>query len=767
MEAMKIATDKFDSILARSYLKAEYGEEQVVDKILRHLIHDELNEQEHRFIEENHLYEWLFPYFYTQEERQVLEQFAQLVDERKTVIYGAGAVARLLLNCGFYGKIEGVMAAGQAGTLFCGKPFMSENQVLQAGVSQIVVAARVTNYQIITERISDFCEKNGILLRGLNGRNLIQWYAGKTVKFNPKDRMYFGMNAERLREEINRHDVISFDVFDTLVMRKVLRPADIFYLVGQQAKGLDISASSFADRRIYAEHHNVYEGNIFGIYRMLQDILQLTDQQRDRLLELEIEMERQLLILREEIADIFRYAVSQGKTVYLISDMYLPEPVLGKLLSGLGIIGYEKLMVSCDFHCGKAFGLAHIYSKMVMGRKCLHIGDNENADGTAFVKEGIDSFIIRSAFSLSKMSNLRNLTEYAYSKDEQNALGLLFSKILNSPFALNKGKGMIQVRTYKEWGYQFLGMYVVAYFDWLCREIKKNKLAGMLFPTRDGYLFYKLYCWYRKNVDGSLPEAVYFKTSRKICYVASLTTEENIDFFLGYDDVYSPEELLMKRFLLEKEEIGLFREGMDRREYIMMHKEIIFRRSAVIREKYLLYMRGLGLREGAEYGLFDSYCRGTVQYLLEQFTPYTLCGLYLGKIHNTRKLGKIKSFYRDRGNYLRLDDVNEKRTLMEYCFSSPETNIIGMDLDGNFIYAKEYRTKRDIEHMLEIQKGAEDFFMEYHGSFQAEEDGFSSDLPNAVINAMDQAELVEKCSDMGDIRSIDDMTNIGYAVWEC
>lgn len=766
MEARAEARNKFADMISQSHWKERCETVQNLDAFIMHLIHDEQEEQERRFAEEHHLAEWLFPHYYTDEEGEILKQFAQMASERRTAVYGTGAVARLLLNCGFYGQVAGVMAAGRAEKNFCGKSLMDESQVLEARVSQIIVAAKTINYPVITGRISGFCEKNGILLRGLNGRNLVKWFDSNTIKNSKKDRRYLELHSEILKKEICRHDVISFDVFDTLVMRKVLKPSDIFYLVGQQAEGLGLTPESFAERRQYAEHHNIYEKNIFGIYHMLQDLLVLTDRQRDHLMELEIGIEEQLLVPRQEIMEIFQVAISHKKPVYLISDMYLPESVLEKLLFKLGIKGYEKLLVSCDYHCGKTSGLAQIYKQTVIGKSCLHIGDNEIADGDAFAKEGIDTFIIHSALRLSQLTSFQSLQEYAYTKDEQNALGLLYAKFLNSPFALNQGRGLVQTGTYREWGYLFLGVYITAYFDWLCREIRKNKIEKMLFSTRDGYIFYRIYCWYRENVDGSLPEAVYFKTSRKICYIASLAEEENIDFFLGYDDVYCPEELLNKRFLLEKEEISPCPDGMGRREYVMMHKEIIYRKAETVRKQYLAYMEGLGLHEGAEYGFFDSYCRGTVQFLLEQFVPFKLCGLYLGKIYQTRKLNKVLSFYKDRGNYLRMDDVNEKRTLLEYCLSSPETNIIGMDAEGNFRYAKEYRAPRDIEHMMEIQRGAEDFFVEYYSAFHTGGDGFGTDLPNAVIHLTDQVELTGECSDMGKIRSIDDMTDRGYAVLE-
>ena len=764
MKTHKQVLDEFYNIAKLTYFTGQSTSEITLEEFIVYLMHSPLNEREHNLVEYHRLYDWLFPYYYTEEEQQILTLFSQMASERKTAIYGTGAIACLLLNCGCYEQIAGIMALRQPGTMFCGKEILGEVQLIQDGITQIVVAAKVRNYQVITERIADFCQDNGILLKGANGRNLIQWYGVKNMRVNRVDRNYFALESQKLRKEIDNHDAISFDVFDTLVMRKVLQPTDVFYIVGQKAKKIGILPTEFAEKRKQADWYNRYEKNIFGIYHTLQDMLMLTDADRDALMDLEIETERNMLVCRQEVVKCFQYALLQGKRVFLISDMYLPEIVMGSLLAELGIKGYEKLLVSCDYHSSKTTGLFHIYRDMVSGERCLHIGDNELADGAAFEKEGIDVFLIRSAFSLLQISNLKALMGFAYSMKEQNALGLLLSDVFNDPFAFHVGQGVMQVGTYREWGYRFLGMYVTAYFDWLVRQLKESRIHKMLFSTRDGYLFYHLYNWYRENIDGELPEAVYFKTSRKICYLASLLDEEHIDFYLKYDDVYEPQELLEKRFLINIADTVPC-DGMDRREYIMLHKDKIYKKATMIRKQYLSYMRENGLREGMEYGFFDSYCRGTVQYLLEQFVPFDLHGLYLGKIHNTLKLKKVQSFYEDKGDYLRLDDINEKRTLMEYCFSSPEANIIGMADDGKFLYANEYRTDRDIRHMLDIQEGGRNFFITYYSSFPSGEEAFGGSLPNAVINTMDLVDLTGECHDIGRIRSVDDMVNKGYAVW--
>lgn len=756
--------NKFLDIIGQTDFKGKgYSAKTIVD-FIKHLIRDELNEQERDLIEKNRLYDWLFQDYYTEEEAQILELFSQMISERKTAIYGTGAIARFLLNCGFYDQIAGVMDQKKTGTLFCDKVLMSEEQIVDAGITQIVVAAKVKNYQSVTERIGDFCEKNGILLRGLNGRNLLKWCGTSIVKNSRMDRKYLTLDIEALKTEIDRHDIISFDVFDTLIMRKVLRPTDLFYIVGQKAKINGISPNVYAEKRDYADKHNMYEKNIYGIYHTLQDMLTLTDVERDRLLELEIETEVQMAVCRREVMEVFRYALSCSKRVFLISDMHLTESMIRKILDTVGIEGYEKLLVSCEYHCGKTSGLFRIYKEIIHEEKCLHIGDNAISDGAASA-EGIDVFLIRSALMMLKASNLNSLTEYTCSMKEKNALGLLLSEVFNNPFALHAGQGIMRIGTYKEWGYCFLGIYVVAYMDWLIRQLKGSCIDKMLFSTRDGYLFYGLYQWYREYVDNDIPEAVYFKVSRKLCYLASMTNEENIDFYLNYDNVYAPDELLEKRFLFKREDILPY-SGEDRREYIMKHKEKIFRKAAIIREKYFSYMSDIGLQRGREYGFFDSYCRGTVQYLMEQFVPFEIHGLYQGKIHNTRRVNKVRSFYEDKGEYLRLDDINVKRTLMEYCFSSPEPSIIGMDIDGKFIYAAEYRTEKDIKHMIDIQEGIKKFFVQYHSSFSMSEDIFDGRLPNAVINTMDFADLIGECTDMYEIRSIDDMVNKGYAVWD-
>ena len=57
------------------------------------------------------------------------------------------------------------------------------------------------------------------------------------------------MFKEELKKMLDNNDVISFDIFDTLLLRNVFQPADIFRVVGRYAiekYGID----DFYDNRI-------------------------------------------------------------------------------------------------------------------------------------------------------------------------------------------------------------------------------------------------------------------------------------------------------------------------------------------------------------------------------------------------------------------------------------------------------------------------------------------------------------------------------------
>ena len=74
--------------------------------------------------------------------------------------------------------------------------------------------------------------------------------------------MFNNLNLKIIKKAILKKEVVSFDVFDTLVCRNCLNPNDIFYYVEKKYNSiLDDKISDFKAKRIEAYHQakKVYE----------------------------------------------------------------------------------------------------------------------------------------------------------------------------------------------------------------------------------------------------------------------------------------------------------------------------------------------------------------------------------------------------------------------------------------------------------------------------------------------------------------------------
>ena len=218
------------------------------------------------------------------------------------------------------------------------------------------------------------------------------------------------------------------------------------------------------------------------------------------------------------MAAIMEYAIAQGKTVNLISDMYLTASILEPILSTLGIIGYKKLYVSCDYGVRKGSGLFKIYRRDVGDMKCLHIGDNPYADVIAPRDCGIDSYEIKSALEMLKISSLRKLLICSHGMNNNVLLGLMLADVFNNPFVLYGTSGLVPVKSPNLISKLFIAPLVLIYMQTLKKITASGKYEGILFTARDGYLMKEIYDrWYREDVP-----SIYFMASRKLCLTAAL-----------------------------------------------------------------------------------------------------------------------------------------------------------------------------------------------------------------------------------------------------
>lgn len=191
---------------------------------------------------------------------------------------------------------------------------------------------------------------------------------------------YKGNNSQEIMEQIENYDIVSFDVFDTLLLRPYAKPTDMFYDLEKENH-----LSNFHNERIAAEknarQHSLgpeKEVNIFEIYKELGKIYSIDAQ---KFAQQELRMEKEKCFPNQDFLPILEELSKRHQHVIAVSDMYLPKHELEDLLHTCGVKGIKEIFVSCEYGVGKANGLLfEIVKEAYPGRSIVHIGDNLHSD---------------------------------------------------------------------------------------------------------------------------------------------------------------------------------------------------------------------------------------------------------------------------------------------------------------------------------------------------------------------------------------------------
>ena len=195
--------------------------------------------------------------------------------------------------------------------------------------------------------------------------------------------------------EVEKHDVISFDIFDTLVMRNVYYNKDVFRLMALQLDpvwGIDFFYVRTEAEQVLSRERYPY---IEEIYDYISDKCPCLKGKEEELIRLEIQMETDLILPRHDVVAVFELAKKLKKRVYIVSDMYMHHDTLAAILEKNGITGYEKLLVSSEYNSSKPQHLFEHYLKEIPEGTYLHVGDSWACDIIPSGKVGIDSFRLK------------------------------------------------------------------------------------------------------------------------------------------------------------------------------------------------------------------------------------------------------------------------------------------------------------------------------------------------------------------------------------
>lgn len=201
-------------------------------------------------------------------------------------------------------------------------------------------------------------------------------------------------DTDEIKRMMKKSEVISFDVFDTLIARTVGRPEDIFDLVEKRYNAqAALPMSNFKKIRMAAEraarkNASKEEITLPEIYEMME----VDDAIRKHLMKLEKETEFMNTFAKPEGRELYNYAVKKGKKILIVSDMYLDSEFIKKVLEKNGYRNYQKLFVSSEYGVQKKTG--SLFEQVILKtgyrpEQILHIGDNPVSDGISAWKKKI------------------------------------------------------------------------------------------------------------------------------------------------------------------------------------------------------------------------------------------------------------------------------------------------------------------------------------------------------------------------------------------
>lgn len=512
---------------------------------------------------------------------------------------------------------------------------------------------------------------------------------------------------------IDSSEVVSFDIFDTLLQRDVDVPSDLFVVLENMLLKQNISACGFAECRKKAEFlaRKKYGEltNLDNIYEVLSEINM--EFSKSEYKKFELDLEYKVIRLRKDIYKLYLYALEKKKHIFLISDMYLPEKVIRNLLAENGIKGYERLFVSCEYGVSKQHGdLFDLVSQEthISFVGWLHIGDNIVADWLVPMKKGILAYNVD-----SKPCNLHGIIEKnpSYSFEVRQ----MYKYIQNRVYGKDD---------YHKIGYSVFGPILYGVTKWVHQRAEKDNVDVIFFAARDGYLFEKAYEQFFAH-----KEARYLLVSRKSLMLPILSIGVPFDlylklFFPNLSKVFSIEKFLTKLGFSEAEisnfciaydykcrqEYRKNAEGMCEFQEVYNHIKIFFKDKLHDTMMALCEYLNMESLKDKKIAVFDLGWRGTTQKCLEIILEKEIHGYYLYTDKSVYDL-KYAQGYIGNSEY----DVRQYDymiSLLELVFSAPHGSVKSYILseEGSVVIYDKYEHMGKCDYLDDIRKAALTFY---------------------------------------------------------
>lgn len=229
------------------------------------------------------------------------------------------------------------------------------------------------------------------------------YYHPPSAKFTC-DKSYIYTNyhksSHQLFGELRNFEIVSFDVFDTVLRRKYVYPDYAKFKLGEYLAELEIVSSpeAFIALRNHIEFECRQDNNFQGdvdikqVYQKLHFQLDCDQTQANEWMQMEYEFDLKSISAKSEMVNIVNRLSDMGREIWFVSDTYYTEQQISDLLRHIGVSVHYKLFVSSALGLRKDNGsMWQMLKKQIddIGKSIIHVGDNVISDAQVCGDHGI------------------------------------------------------------------------------------------------------------------------------------------------------------------------------------------------------------------------------------------------------------------------------------------------------------------------------------------------------------------------------------------
>ncbi|MDY0403614.1 hypothetical protein [Sulfurovum sp.] len=556
-------------------------------------------------------------------------------------------------------------------------------------------------------------------------------------------------NIQTIKEKMNNVDIISFDVFDTLISRQVYHHSHVFKLIEEEANTLlrsfniepmiyggFINIRKKAAKRAHnnAKNKGYEEYTLSEAYRELRLLTGISKEEELKLKKLELEFEKRISTPRKIGQELFQHAVNLNKKIIFTSDMYLEKDFIELLLKKAGYDNkyVSNLFVSSETRTLKKTGnlfseISSIYSDNLI----MHIGDNYYSDYIMAKQKGWEAARILQPFEIFEHNKVHQKLVKTMCISESITYGTIANKFFDNPEAMQKSRFNKNIYNL---GYSAGGTIVLGFAKWLTEEFEKDKIEKVYFLARDGKIVKQVYDEL-KRVNNSLPDSEYLLASRRSYMTPSLFNRDDIlnSVKLSFSED-KLDNILKNRFDLDITEvikqkiinagfevntkINIKKEShLDKFKQLLLNLETeILNTAEKERNELLTYLKEKGLDSKKKIAIVDIGHNGSLQENLQKLLNRKISGYYFMTFEGAKKLSSagnvLKGYLANfEDNKISYHPYCKNIGMFEFLFLPNEDTFINFN-NGKPQFVDLEETKRK-ELAKDLHKGILDFSIEY------------------------------------------------------